>query len=237
MADYDQSYSEWKAWGGDSFGVCTAGEVLQFQCQLSSVGLGAIAGKRILEIGYGNARFMTFARNGGAEVVGTEVNPQLLGLARARKFEVYAASELCSLGESSADLVVCFDVLEHLAPSAIEALLVDVFRVLKSDGAALFRVPNGDSPFGLVNQNGDPTHVTFIGSGMVRYWAAKVGFRLAYVGPEASSLRGVGLKAGAYRFVSRPVRRLVDRVVNFMFLPRTPVAFSWPNLIFVYKKL
>jgi hypothetical protein len=45
---------------------------------------------------------------------------------------------------------------------AIVDFKLDVKRVLKPGGRFIARCPNGDSPFRLVNQNGDVTQVTSI---------------------------------------------------------------------------
>ena len=50
--------------------------------------------------------------------------------------------------------------------------LRDVMRVLKPGARAVLRFPNGDSPFGLVHQNADVTHVNAIGRGKVVFWGA-----------------------------------------------------------------
>ena len=54
------------------------------------------------------------------------------------------------------DTVVAFDVFEHFALEEIEARLAALETMIRPGGHLLMRFPNGQSPFGLVLQHGDP---------------------------------------------------------------------------------
>jgi hypothetical protein len=58
--------------------------------------------------------------------------------------------------------------------------------MLRNGGVFIARFPNGDSPFGLANQNGDLTHVTAIGSEKFRYLVQRLDSDLLFIGKEYS---------------------------------------------------
>ncbi|MCH2171994.1 methyltransferase domain-containing protein [Myxococcota bacterium] len=65
---------------------------------------------------------------------------------------------LAGLTDSSQDLILAIDVLEHQTRDELIALVDEVFRVLRPGGRWLIKVPNGESPlFGRVRY-GDLTH-------------------------------------------------------------------------------
>ena len=56
------------------------------------------------------------------------------------------------------DLVVAFDVMEHMTGEQLLVLFDTLAALLKSGGHVLARFPNAQSPLGCVTQNGDWTH-------------------------------------------------------------------------------
>lgn len=56
------------------------------------------------------------------------------------------------------DLVVAFDVMEHMTREQLLVLFDTLAALLKSGGHVLARFPNAQSPLGCVTQNGDWTH-------------------------------------------------------------------------------
>ncbi|HEY6543512.1 MAG TPA: class I SAM-dependent methyltransferase [Dokdonella sp.] len=104
------------------------------------------AGRRVLDAacgeGYGSALLAKVA----ADVVGVDIDPASVAHARARygaqlnlRYEVADATEL-PFADSSFDLVVSFETLEHL--SAQERLLRGFERVLADDGLLVVSSPD-----------------------------------------------------------------------------------------------
>ncbi|HHK75086.1 MAG TPA: hypothetical protein ENJ57_07965 [Rhizobiales bacterium] len=58
------------------------------------------------------------------------------------------------------DLIAAFGVFEHFSWDELSARLRRCEIMLKAGGHLVLRFPNGQSPFGLAPQNGDPTHKT-----------------------------------------------------------------------------
>ena len=60
--------------------------------------------------------------------------------------------------DSSLDVVIAFDVIEHFTKAELIPLVDEVQRVLKPGGRWVIHVPNGESPFGNRVRFGDYTH-------------------------------------------------------------------------------
>jgi hypothetical protein len=131
---------------------------------------------------------------------------------------------------------VAFDVLEHIPQDLLSNLILDISRVLKSDGVFLARFPNGDSPFGLINQNGDATHVTTIGSNKIKYFAAQANMQVIFIGGEAQPIFGTSTKTLIHRAITLPIQMLLNLFVNLIFFPHGHVEFCSSNLTIILKR-
>lgn len=235
VPDYRREYLEWKGWTTTSFGRLTRADQRYFDAEMRRIGLATGKPLRCLEIGFGNGRFLAYARDRGWEIAGTELNPELAAVARANQFAASCTDNLREFAHAQFDLVVAFDVLEHVPQPALLEFLRDVLRVLKPDGAFLARFPNGDSPFGLINQNGDVTHVTTLGSGKVAYFASELRASLAFIGGEAEPILAGSLARSAYRMFAIPARRLLNLAIRLLFFPNVKVAFCSANMVIVLR--
>ncbi|MDI9355265.1 MAG: methyltransferase domain-containing protein, partial [Cyanobium sp. MAG06] len=65
------------------------------------------------------------------------------------------------------DLVVAFDVLEHINTNDIISLFQKVNILLKEEGYFISRFPNGDFFTSMIYQNGDLTHINHLGRGKI----------------------------------------------------------------------
>src|SRR5579872_5167424 len=112
MRDEYAGYRDWKHW--QDFGKLSTVDARYFRRELRK--LPPLSGMRVLEVGFGNGNFLAFARDQGAEVCGTEMIPELAALATRAGFKVLGEQEVFAdkgLADSF-DLVVAFDVIEHL---------------------------------------------------------------------------------------------------------------------------
>ena len=122
--EYDEKYSKWKNW--NIFGEIPKEEKLFFDKYVKA-NLNQSAPIRILEIGYGNGSFLRYGSNLGWEMLGTEVNQNLLKLARENNYKVFEGNEYEKLGENHFECVCAFDVLEHLDQKALEKLFRNAY--------------------------------------------------------------------------------------------------------------
>jgi len=162
---YD-SYSEWKSWTEGDFGKPTQGEIAFYQQELGTLldEKGA-SRKNVLEIGFGNGPFLGWALSKNYQVYGSEVQDTLK--TKAQEAGVGIVDGPSDLAPGSLDAVAAFDVFEHIEYQSLLALCRDIFVDLRPGGILVARFPNGDSPFGMIYQNGDPTHLTALGQGRV----------------------------------------------------------------------
>ena len=139
---------------------------------MSRAGIGP--GTRILELGYGHARFLAWAAAQGCNVVGTEINPGLHEAATAAGHDVHLGTldDIDFATGTAFDAIVAFDVFEHLTISELEETLIRLYGLLAEGGVGFGWFPNGGSPFGLAFIAGDIAHKTTLnGSSMEQFGA------------------------------------------------------------------
>ncbi|MEA2575705.1 MAG: hypothetical protein QOH93_3003 [Chloroflexia bacterium] len=106
---------------------------------------------RVLDLGAGmgglSVALLREFGDSGLEVQATDYNPSYAQIARlrARRYSLdlpitVAAGEKLPYSDSQFDVVLCMDVLEHVQD--VEAVLSEIFRVLKPGGVVLTTVPN-----------------------------------------------------------------------------------------------
>lgn len=217
MNDEYRNYREWKQW--QDFGALAPSQARYLTRELSM--LAPLAGKRILEVGFGNGNFLRFAKERGAEVQGTEMIPELLKAAREAGYPVSDGTELFAAKRDHGgfDAVVAFDVLEHMEKHELVTFFGAVHALLKPGGVFLARFPNGDSPFGRRYQHGDLTHKTAIGSRLVEHLAAVSGFRVVAVRNPRTEFLGNPLVAAA-QLLQRGLRNLIEMSFGYIFFNR-----------------
>jgi SAM-dependent methyltransferase len=236
MAEYDNDYLEWKAWVDQAFCVLTAEHSRYFAAEVRKTKQPLPAGSKVLEVGFGQGRFLAYARSQQWQVTGTELNPHLVERGKAMGLDVHQTQDLAQWADGSFDLVVAFDVLEHVPPAEALAFLRALFRVLRPGGCVLLRFPNGDSPFGLAHQNADVTHLNAIGRGKVLYWAQVLQADVLALHGQAQPLWGVGPVLTLYRLAVWPVRTLLNLWVRVFFLGGAPIDYSAANIVAVLRK-
>lgn len=168
---------------------------------------------------------MKYSTNNNWNVSGTELNEQLVLVANKSGYDVEHTDNLSGFSDDTFDLVVAFDVLEHIPEDRIFDFIFEVRRVMKKNGIFIARFPNGDSPFGLKNQNGDSTHVTTIGSGKIEYFAAKTAMEVVFIGVEASPLFGVSMLHFIHRLIASPIKLILNIIINLIFFPAVMFHF------------
>ena len=153
----EAGYPAWKRW--DRLFLFSLDEAAYFAGETRDL---AVAGADVLDIGFGSGAFLAWARERGARVAGLEINPVLQAAARARDIELLPSSLADAARENARrfDTIVAFDMFEHLDRDELAPALGAASSMLKAGGRLALRFPNGQSPFGLAAQHGDPTHRT-----------------------------------------------------------------------------
>jgi len=233
---YGNDYIKWKNWGGGSFGAVRKSDSAYFSAEIRKTGCLFKEGAAVLEIGFGNGSFLGYAQQQRWDVRGTELNAELVEIARASGFNATHAEDLSPFADAAFELVVAFDVLEHMPQESLRGFILEVKRILRPGGYFIARFPNGDSPLGLPNQNGDVTHITTIGSGKARYFAAQCGMDITFLGGQAQPILGASALHSIHSLTTLPIRKAIDFIANAIFFPRANMTFSSSNMVMIYRK-
>jgi SAM-dependent methyltransferase len=234
---FDSDYYQWKrSISGTKFGHRTKKEDAYFSAELKKANINIELPLSVIEIGYGNGAFLGFCVDKHWAVLGVEANPVLVNEGREAGFNCVHGFNLDSNLSGSADLIVLFDVLEHVPSCDLIHLMQNISRVLKKDGIFLARFPNGDSPLGLVYQNGDITHVSAIGRDAIRQIGFGAKLRILYCGSQSSVFGGSSVRAIIHMLLRWPILKIVNCILNYIFFPAEHYELLAPNLVVIMKK-
>jgi 2-polyprenyl-3-methyl-5-hydroxy-6-metoxy-1,4-benzoquinol methylase len=233
--EYNEDYLNWKGWNNKSFATLRKSRYRYFAKELTRTKTNFSKGSKVLEIGFGNGKFLQYAKLNGWDIYGTEANVDLVNLAKDRGFNAFCVDNLNQFDSDFFDLVVAFDVLEHIPQDQILYFLNDVKRVIKSGGVFIARFPNGDSPFGLSSQHGDITHVTTIGSNKIKYFCKKIGVELVYSGGEAEVIIGRNPISVIRRFIGFYLKMIINFSYYIFYFQR--ISFCSRNLVMIFRKV
>lgn len=231
------TYSQWKEWAPEHFGVCDRGLRVYLDSEFRKCNVSALAGKRVLEIGFGNGALARWATDHGALYRGVEVDRELVRRGREAGFDVFMSDEGLNtvVAPESLDVVVAIDVLEHLSRSALLDMLKELAALLAVGGRLIARVPSGDSPFARHVQHGDITHEVTIGSSMVRQLATAVGLVVEQIREPAFPIAGSGARSIVRRTCVQVVRWIARPVISNAFMNGGRPVLA-PDMMFVLRK-
>jgi 2-polyprenyl-3-methyl-5-hydroxy-6-metoxy-1,4-benzoquinol methylase len=222
-------YESWKNWNAPfSF---TADDASYFASELAGV---AVGGADILEIGYGSGSFLAWARKQGARVAGIEVIPALIEAGRRAGIEVMGPNlpALAHDGPERFDTIVAFDVFEHFAILEIIERLAAVEALLRPGGHAVLRFPNGQSPFGLGPQNGDPTHKSALSRSVFEQLLQTRRLDIVRYAP-AYRIGGGSVAKRIARATRSVARNVIAWTLNFVYAQKIP----WdPVVVLILRK-
>ena len=163
----NNTYIDWKNWDKDSFAKTSKLEEAYFNNIVKLLKLKKSS--KILEIGFGNGSFLGYATRLKFNYVGVESNQNLVDLAIDKNFSAYTSLDKIDK-KSKYDLIILFDVIEHINSDAVEEFFSEMKVHLEETGSIFLRFPNGSSPLGLGNQHGDVTHCNVVTLPKLNYW-------------------------------------------------------------------
>lgn len=174
----------------------------------------------LFELGFGNGGFLTWAKNKNHSTHGVELIPALVEKAKKQGHRV-DSTPLQDLDSSvfrqiPYDLIVAFDVLEHLTIDEIRIFFKFCKKTLKPNGKILIRTPNCSSPFGLWLQMADTTHVTMLSPEKLGHIASLEGLKLDTWFNSARPLR-TGKKNPLIRRLRYLGRDLIEHVLGLLY--------------------
>lgn len=212
-------YTRWKRWGVPF--AYSPTQARYFRIETRGV---RIADADVLEIGFGSGAFLAWARSLGARVSGTEIIPELVEEASRHEVSLLppdfeAASERFT---ESFDTIVAFDVFEHFLLSEVVTRLDAAHAMLRPGGHLILRFPNGQSPFGLTQQHGDPTHMSVLSLGKLEPYIARRGWNVVRYEGQAI-VGGGGALRRSVRLFRSVLRGLVARTIRFVYAVAHPM--------------
>lgn len=136
---------------------------------------------RVLDLGCGDGALLRAAEAAGyRDLRGVDGAPGLVERAHELGSSFVEQGDLLETLRKSAsatyDVVIAFDVLEHLEGEEQMQLADEAFRVLSQGGRLLVHVPNGESPFVGSVLFADATHVTAFTATSLRQILGAAGF-------------------------------------------------------------
>lgn len=190
-----------------------------------------ISGVNLLEIGFGDGSLLAWAKQKGAAVSGVEIQDELLFM--AKKHGVTVFNDLKDVPSANYDIVVLFDLLEHVPMDEIPPMLDEIYRILKPNSVVLFRFPNCQSAAGLANQYGDHTHVSMLSGPIVEYYVKKHGYlEVSY--REAKKIASEKVQNRIAKLMVTPFLYIFEQAYRLTFSDRSvPLT---PNIILRAKK-
>ena len=231
------AYVSWKQWTASGFGSCLAMEAAFFEAELRPL-IGDLACKpKVLELGFGNGQFLGWCKQRDFDYSGVEIDPTMRVRARDAGIDTFDSvfDPAVEISLESFDLVAAFDVIEHIEQAELVAVFAQIRRLLKTGGFFIARFPNGDSPFGRVNQHGDMTHVTTLGRGKIFHMAAMTGFSVVSVADPKRPWSGVGFTNGVRRLLGGIAKKVLETSIRTLYYGGEPVCFD-RNCVAVLKK-
>ena len=217
-AGFYTDYESWKGW--DTLFRYTPDKADYFSGETRGL---AIAAADVLEIGFGSGDFIQWAADRGARVAGTEINPVLLDAAGERGIALIDADFERVAGDHRErfDTIVAFDVFEHFSLDEILLRLRAAEKMLKPGGHLVLRFPNGQSPFGLAPQHGDPTHRSRLSRSALEPLVRGSAFEFVRYGHP---FRARGRTPGVFlmRLVRHFLRDVLSACINFIYATRIP---------------
>ena len=151
------NYDHWKSWSKDSFFRFSLHEANYFSADFDDV---CLLDANFLEIGFGNGALLSWAKTRGAAIYGIEIFEISLERAKQKNIPLLSSDLGDNLPQFNEffDVIVAYDVLEHLSIPKIITALDAIAKMLKPGGQLMLRFPNGQSPFGRFLQHADHTH-------------------------------------------------------------------------------
>lgn len=215
----EDDYIDWKDWDSTNFGTYSKDECLKFKAEIRRTGFVLNQKTRVLEIGFGNGTFAGWIRKYTPHYVGIEANRILVQRAIENGIEAYEpTTELDTVAHGRTfDLIVAFDVIEHLSLEDIISMMQSWEKNLSSNGRILIRIPSGDSPFSGRLMYGDITHKTLLGTTALKQLAPKANLELMATYPPSLPILGLGPRRAFDRAMVAIARKIATSLINATF--------------------
>jgi SAM-dependent methyltransferase len=134
----------------------------------------------VLDVGCGRGELLSLLREAGVEARGVDADADMVAYARGEGLEVEQADAIEYLERLEGGAlggIFAGQVVEHLPPAALQALLAQAVRTLRPGGLLVAETINPLSPLALRNYFADLTHAQPLVPETLALLAAQAGFR------------------------------------------------------------
>ena len=170
---------------------------------------------RILDLGCGYGAIMYFLHAAGYHhVTGVDTSPEQVAAARELGFaDVHHGNIYPFLQQSAADsyeVIIAFDILEHLTKTELLELGDEIHRVLTPGGRLIMHAPNAEAVFSGTIRYGDLTHEMAFTRGSITQFAGACSFSVLAVQEDTPVIHGVKslIRSIVWHAFSFPLRLL-----------------------------
>ena len=134
----------------------------------------------ILDLGCGRGEFLEAARDAGLPARGIDMSEECIALCQSKRLEAQRADlfeHLASLADRSLGGLYCSQVIEHLPPERVPALVRLAASKLHPGGLAIFETPNPEClAIFATHFYIDPTHTRPVPARLMRFYMEEAGF-------------------------------------------------------------
>jgi SAM-dependent methyltransferase len=221
--NYDR-YVKWKNWTEDAFGLVMPGSRFHFD----QIFFGKSSNKlKVLEIGFGNGELMSYFREFGHQVVGVEINNDLVVRAKKSGYEAYSGLiwEIPELQSEKFDLLVALAVAEHMHYKDLVKLFSWANKHLNKGGTIHLKFPEGASPFGLSYQHGDFTHLSCLTKSKIEALCEGCNMKLISYTDEplvSNKLCSIGLLGKVFLYILQAYSGFIKWLIILLLFPVCP---------------
>jgi 2-polyprenyl-3-methyl-5-hydroxy-6-metoxy-1,4-benzoquinol methylase len=191
--------------------------------------------KKFLDFGFGAGSLLKWAYENRANVYGVEVQKKLINILNTRrnKLPLKLFSKIDDIKEVKFDIVTIFNVLEHLELKEIKIVVNKVYACMSDSGTLIITIPNCQSPAGLINQFGDPTHKSMLSGPIIEAILLEQGFKeVIYKSKPIQD--SVSLTNRLIKKITMPIQMLFIIIYKITFsIGKTPLA---PDVIIYASK-
>ena len=179
----------------------------------------------VLDLGCGRGELLTLLRDAGIDASGVDADADMVAFARGEGLAVEQADALAYLAVvegGSLGALTALQLVEHLPPNALVALLDGAARALRPGGLLLLETINPSSPAALRNYFADLTHAQPLVPATLELLASGAGFvdvEVRYVNEPGAKLHDVELPEGEELDAARATLAANTRLLNETLFP------------------
>lgn len=171
-----------------------------------------------LACGYG-ALLYFLSEEGYKNLNGVDISKEQITIAKQLGLKFVSAEDILNVlkktKNESLDVVIAFDVLEHLSKQEILLVVDEVHRVLKSKGTFIVHVPNGEAIFSGAVFWGDLSHETSFTRRSITQLMMLAGFKTVSFHEDIPVVHGI--KSALRSFIWQ----LVRYIFRFIYMAET----------------